>query len=220
MASRIEDYAIIGDTQTAALVGKDGSIDWLCVPRFDSGAVFAALLGTQDHGRWKLAPAGGIRRIERRYKGDTLVLETTFHTDDGVVRVIDCMPIRGKTVDIVRLVEGVSGRVPIHMDLRMRFDYGANLPWVTDLDGRLHATAGPDSMVPHHSGADRGRRPLDGLRLRRRGRRRRPVHLGVAPVARAPAAGARRDRTRCAARRRGGGSGRSSARTRASRATW
>jgi GH15 family glucan-1,4-alpha-glucosidase len=146
VASRIEDYAIIGDTQTAALVAKDGSIDWLCVPRFDSGAVFAALLGTEDHGRWKLAPAGGIGRIERRYRGDTLVLETTFHTDDGVVRVIDCMPIRGKSVDIVRLVEGVSGRVPIHMDLRMRFDYGANLPWVTDLDGRLHATAGPDSM--------------------------------------------------------------------------
>jgi GH15 family glucan-1,4-alpha-glucosidase len=147
MASRIEDYAIIGDTQTAALIAKDGSIDWLCVPRFDSGAVFAALLGTEDHGRWKLAPAGGIKRVERRYRGDTLVLETTFHTDDGVVRVIDCMPIRGKTVDIVRLVEGVSGRVPIHMDLRMRFDYGANLPWVTDLDGRLHATAGPDSMI-------------------------------------------------------------------------
>jgi GH15 family glucan-1,4-alpha-glucosidase len=147
VASRIEDYAIIGDTQTAALVGKDGSIDWLCVPRFDSGAVFASLLGTVDHGRWKLAPAGGIRRIERAYRKDTLVLETTFHTDDGVVRIVDCMPIRGKTVDIVRVVEGISGRVPIHMDLRMRFDYGSNLPWVTDLDGRMHATAGPDSMV-------------------------------------------------------------------------
>jgi GH15 family glucan-1,4-alpha-glucosidase len=147
LASRIEDYAIIGDTQTAALVGKDGSIDWLCVPRFDSGAVFAALLGNEEHGRWQLAPAGGIRRVERAYRDETLVLETTFHTDDGVVRIVDCMPIRGRTVDIVRVVEGVSGRVPVHMDLRMRFDYGANLPWVTDMDGRLHGTAGPDSIV-------------------------------------------------------------------------
>ncbi|HEX6310589.1 MAG TPA: glycoside hydrolase family 15 protein [Acidimicrobiia bacterium] len=147
MASRIEDYAIIGDTQTAALVGKDGSIDWLCVPRFDSGAVFAAMLGDQDHGRWRLAPAGGIQRVERRYRDATLVLETTYHTDDGVVRVIDCMPIRGRTVDVVRVVEGVSGRVPVHMDLRMRFDYGSSLPWVTRQDGRMHATAGPDTMV-------------------------------------------------------------------------
>ena len=93
-------------------------------------------------------PPGGIRGIERRYRGDTLVLETTFSTDDGVVRVVDCMPIRGKNVvEIVRIVEGVSGRVPMHMDLRMRFDYGANLPWVVEIDGRLHATAGPDSMV-------------------------------------------------------------------------
>jgi len=147
MASRIEDYAIIGDTQTAALVAKDGSIDWLCVPRFDSGAVFAALLGDVEHGRWQLTPAGGIQRVERRYRDDTLVLETTFHTDDGVVRIVDCMPIRSKSVDVVRIVEGVSGRVPIHMDLRLRFDYGANLPWVTDQDGRLHGTAGPDSIV-------------------------------------------------------------------------
>jgi GH15 family glucan-1,4-alpha-glucosidase len=147
MASPIEDYAIIGDTETAALVGKDSSIDWLCTPRFDSAAVFAALLGTEEHGRWKLAPAGGIQRIERRYRGDTLVLETTFHTDDGVVRVVDCMPIRQQTVDVVRVVEGVTGRVPIHMDLRMRFDYGSSLPWVTHDDGRLHATAGPDSIV-------------------------------------------------------------------------
>jgi len=147
MASPIEDYAIIGDTQTAALVGRDGSIDWLCVPRFDSAAVFAALLGTDEHGRWKLAPAGGIQRVEREYRDDTLVLETTFHTDDGVIRVIDCMPIRDKTVDVVRVVEGVSGRVPVHMDLRMRFDYGSSLPWVTHDDGRMHATAGPDSMV-------------------------------------------------------------------------
>ena len=147
MASRIEDYAVIGDTQTAGLVGRDGSIDWLCVPRFDSGAVFAALLGTLDHGRWQIAPAGGIRHVERRYRDETLVLETTFHTDDGVIRLLDCMPIRKEIVRVVRIVEGVSGRVPVHMDLRMRFDYGQNLPWVTHDGGRLHATAGPDSMV-------------------------------------------------------------------------
>ncbi|MEZ5170628.1 MAG: glycoside hydrolase family 15 protein [Acidimicrobiia bacterium] len=147
MASPIEDYAIIGDTQTAALVDRNGSIDWLCVPRFDSGAVFAALLGEVENGRWLLAPAGGIRRIERSYRDGTLVLETTFHTDDGVVRLIDFMPIRDETVDVVRIVEGVSGRVPIHMDLRIRFDYGSNLPWVVCEDGRTHATAGPDSMV-------------------------------------------------------------------------
>src|SRR3990170_1833324 len=105
MALPIEDYAVIADTQTAALVGKNGSIDWLCVPRFDSGAVFASLLGNDEHGRWQLTPAGGIQRVERRYRDDTLVLETTFHTDDGVVRIVDCMPIRSKSVDVVRIVE-------------------------------------------------------------------------------------------------------------------
>jgi GH15 family glucan-1,4-alpha-glucosidase len=109
--SRIEDYAIIGDTQTAALVAKNGSIDWLCVPRFDSGAVFAALLGTIEHGRWQLAPAGGIRRVERRYRDGTLVLETTFHTDSGAVRIVDCMPIREDSLDVVRVVEGKTGHL-------------------------------------------------------------------------------------------------------------
>jgi GH15 family glucan-1,4-alpha-glucosidase len=146
MAQRIEDYALIGDTHTAALVGKDGSIDWLCVPRFDSESVFASLLGTPDHGRWLLAPAGGVQRTERTYRGDTLVLETTFHTDEGVARVVDCMPIRKHTVDIVRVVEGVSGRVPIHMDLRVRFDYGTTLPWVRKHDGHTRLIAGPNSM--------------------------------------------------------------------------
>jgi GH15 family glucan-1,4-alpha-glucosidase len=148
VAQRIEDYAIIGDTQTAALVGRDGSIDWLCVPRFDSGAVFAALLGDRENGRWQITPAGGIRRVERRYLDDTLVLETTFHTDDGVVTITDCMPIRGHTVDIVRVVHGVSGRVPMHMDLTIRFDYGSIVPWVGRSDeGDLRAVAGPDAMV-------------------------------------------------------------------------
>jgi GH15 family glucan-1,4-alpha-glucosidase len=146
MAQRIEDYAIIGDTHTAALVGKNGSIDWLCVPRFDSDSVFAALLGTPDHGHWLLAPAGGVRSVERTYRGDTLVLETTFHTDEGTVRIVDCMPVRKNSVDIVRIVEGVSGRVPIHMDLRVRFDYGTALPWVRRHDGNTRLIAGANSM--------------------------------------------------------------------------
>ncbi len=149
MTQLIEDYALIGDTQTAALVGKNGSIDWLCVPRFDSGAVFAALLGDRNNGRWQVAPAGGLQRVERRYLENTLVLETTFVTDDGVVKVTDCMPNRGRTVDIVRLVEGVSGRVPMHMDMTIRFDYGSIVPWVgrSDDDETLRAVAGPDAMV-------------------------------------------------------------------------
>ena len=157
MAGRIEDYALIGDTHTAALVGKDGSIDWMCVPRFDSGAVFSALLGKPDHGRWKLAPAGGIRSVERQYHGHTLVLETTFHTDDGVVRVTDFMPIRRRAVEVVRIVEGVSGRVPMHMDLHIRFDYGNVIPWVRTIDGQLLAKAGPNALMlsspVHHHGA-------------------------------------------------------------------
>jgi GH15 family glucan-1,4-alpha-glucosidase len=143
----IEDYALIGDTQTAALVGKNGSIDWLCVPRFDSGAVFASLLGDRNNGRWQVAPAGGLQRVERRYLENTLVLETTFVTDDGVVTVTDCMPNRGRTVDIVRLVECVSGRVPMHMDMTIRFDYGSIVPWVGRSDQTLQAVAGPDAMV-------------------------------------------------------------------------
>lgn len=147
MTQHIEDYALIGDTQTAALVGRDGSIDWWCVPRFDSGAVFASLLGNADHGRWQIAPAGGIQRVERKYRDDTLVLETTFHTDEGSVRVTDCMPIRGRTVDIVRVVKGLSGRVPMRMELAIRFDYGSIVPWVVRADGGLQAVAGPDAMM-------------------------------------------------------------------------
>ena len=147
MSPRIEEYALIGDTQTAALVGIDGSIDWWCVPRFDSGAVFSALLGTPDHGRWLLAPAGGLQRTERCYRDNTLVLETTFHTDDGSVRVTDCMPIRGHTVDIVREVEGLSGRVPMHTELVVRFDYGSIVPWVGQAAEGLRAVAGPDALL-------------------------------------------------------------------------
>jgi GH15 family glucan-1,4-alpha-glucosidase len=147
-AHRIEDYALIGDTQTAALVGVDGSIDWLCFPRFDSGACFAALLGTRDNGRWSLAPAGPVRTSSRRYVGDSLVLETTFETDDGIVQVIDLMPVRGEAPDVVRIVVGVEGRVPMHLDLVVRFDYGASIPWVRREEAdRSSFVAGPDALT-------------------------------------------------------------------------
>src|SRR5438270_1386759 len=110
MPLRIEDYALIGDCETAALVGRDGSIDWLCLPRFDSGACFAALLGTPEHGRWLLAPATGVRGVRRRYRPHTLVLETEFETEDGAVTVVDCMPPRTQTPVLVRLVEGKRGQ--------------------------------------------------------------------------------------------------------------
>jgi GH15 family glucan-1,4-alpha-glucosidase len=149
MPLRIEDYALIGDTQSVALIGRDGSCDWLCLPRFDSPACFAALLGTPSHGRWLLAPrAASIGNTRRRYRQGTLILETTFETPDGRVRVIDCMPPRSTTPDMVRLVEGLDGEVPMQMELIMRCDYGAVVPWVRRLpDGRLGAIAGPDALL-------------------------------------------------------------------------
>src|SRR4051794_3121722 len=129
MALRIEDYAMIGDKQAAALVGRDGSIDWLCLPRFDSGACFAALLGTEEHGHWRIAPAGGVKAVRRRYWPRTLVLETEFDTDGGTVRMIDCMPRRGDAPDVVRVVEGVRGRVDMEVELVIRTDYGNIIPW-------------------------------------------------------------------------------------------
>jgi GH15 family glucan-1,4-alpha-glucosidase len=147
VASRIEDYAFLSDTSSAALVGRDGSIDWLTFPRFDSPACFAALLGTEEHGRWLLAPAGGVTRVERRYRPGTLVLETTFHTADGVVRVTDCMPVRGDALDLVRRVEGVSGRVPMRMHLTVRFDYGSIVPWVFRTSEGIAMVAGPDGLL-------------------------------------------------------------------------
>jgi GH15 family glucan-1,4-alpha-glucosidase len=146
MPSKIEDYALIGDLQTCALVARDGSIDWLCVPRFDSAACFAALLGTPEHGRWKLAPQGVIRDVQRRYRDDTLILETTFTTGTGRVRVIDFMPVRTDAIDLVRCVEGVEGRVAMRMDFAIRFDYGSIVPWVRSIDGGIRAVAGPDTV--------------------------------------------------------------------------
>ena len=145
MALPIEDYAVIGDTQSAALVGNDGSVDWLCFPRFDSGAMFASLLGTEEHGRWLLTPGADVRAVRRRYRGDSLVLETEFDTDDGSVRLIDFMPPRGEAPDLIRIVEGVRGRVRMRMQLRGRFDYGHVVPWVYREDGDLVAVAGPDA---------------------------------------------------------------------------
>jgi GH15 family glucan-1,4-alpha-glucosidase len=148
MSLRIEDYALIGDTQTAALVGRDGSVDWWCAPRFDSGACFAALLGKEQHGRWLIAPKGAIvRPVSRRYRPGTLILETEFATNEGRVRVIDYMPIRGRWPDIVRIVEGLEGSVPMQLELVVRFDYGSIVPWVRQRGTLLQAVAGPDALV-------------------------------------------------------------------------
>jgi GH15 family glucan-1,4-alpha-glucosidase len=147
MTSRIEDYALIGDCHTAALVARDGSIDWLCLPRFDSAACFAALLGEPKHGRWQIAPASDVRAVRRRYRGDTLILETEFSTEQGTVALIDFMPQRGDRPGVIRIVEGRRGRVPMRCELIIRFDYGSIVPWVTRLnDGGITAIAGPDRL--------------------------------------------------------------------------
>ena len=146
MPLRIEDYALIGDCETAALVGRDGSIDWLCVPRFDSAACFAALLGAPEHGRWLLAPAAPVLAVRRRYRPDTLVLETEFETAAGGVMLTDCMPVRANTPHLVRLVEGTRGRVPMRLELVIRPDYGSVVPWVRRTHDGLLAVAGPSAL--------------------------------------------------------------------------
>jgi GH15 family glucan-1,4-alpha-glucosidase len=146
--SRIEDYGLIGDCETAALVGHDGSIDWLCWPEFDSDACFAALLGTPKNGRWLIAPAERVVSTSRRYRDDTLILETQFETEDGTVALIDFMPRRAHASDIVRLVRGVKGCVKIRMELVIRFGMGVDVPWVRRTeDGALLAISGPDMAV-------------------------------------------------------------------------
>jgi GH15 family glucan-1,4-alpha-glucosidase len=149
MSSPIEDYAMIGDCHTAALIGRDGSVDWLCLPRFDSGACFAALLGTEKHGRWIMSPASKINRIRRRYREGTLVLETHYDTEDGAVTLIDCMPVRSEEPNLVRLVVGLRGEVRMRMQLIIRFDYGSIVPWVRRTDEGIRAVAGPDSLLLH-----------------------------------------------------------------------
>jgi GH15 family glucan-1,4-alpha-glucosidase len=149
MPLRIEDYALIGDCATAALVGRDGSIDWLCWPRFDSAACFAALLGTSEHGRWLIAPRAAAR-VSRRYRPNTLVLETHFETPDGAVTLVDFMPQGHKRSTIVRFVVCTHGQVAMHTELILRFDYGTIVPWVSRLeDGALRAIAGPDMVTLH-----------------------------------------------------------------------
>ncbi|MEV6968303.1 glycoside hydrolase family 15 protein [Hamadaea sp. NPDC051192] len=145
MPQRIEDYGLIGDLHTGALVGRDGSVDWLCLPRFDAPACFAALLGGPEAGFWQLAPADGGPATRRRYRGDSLILESEWESAQGTVRVVDFMPPRGEAADIVRVVEGLSGSVPMRMALRLRFDYGRIVPWVRHIGGQLAAVAGPDA---------------------------------------------------------------------------
>jgi GH15 family glucan-1,4-alpha-glucosidase len=153
MSQRIEDYAVIGDLHTAAIVGMDGSIDWLCLPHFDSPSCFSRLLGNEGNGFWQLAPAGGPSAIvatRRRYREDSLILETEFETATGTVRITDCMPMRDTHPHVVRLIEGLSGTVAMHMDLAVRFDYGEIVPWLTSTDGLIRMTAGPDAVALWH----------------------------------------------------------------------
>ena len=146
MTLRIEDYGLIGDTQTAALVGRDGSIDWLCLPHYDSGACFAALLGKPENGRWLVHPVAKVLGTTRRYRPNTLILETDFATDEGDVRVTDFMTPRDTEPDLIRIVEGLRGEVRMHMELVIRFDYGSIVPWVRKMEGHLRAIGGPDAL--------------------------------------------------------------------------
>ncbi len=154
MSARIEEYALLGDTQTAALVSREGSVDWLCLPRFDSPACFAALLGRPEHGRFLLAPRAEPRRVERRYRQGTLVLETEYETADGVVTVVDAMPPRDRVPDLVRIVQGRHGHVRMLMELTVRFGYGQFAPWIERLAGDVLAVSGPE-----HSGSRRQSKP-------------------------------------------------------------
>jgi GH15 family glucan-1,4-alpha-glucosidase len=155
MTLRIEDYALISDRLAAGLVGRDGSIDWLCFPRFDSAAVFAALLGDEENGSWRIAPRSGGLCTRRSYRGDTMILESEWELPEGTVRIVDFMPERDDAPDVVRIVEGISGTVHMRSELRLRLGYGDVVPWVRHLDGMIAAVAGPDSVwlaseVAHH----------------------------------------------------------------------
>ncbi|MFE5833841.1 glycoside hydrolase family 15 protein [Streptomyces sp. NPDC056488] len=146
MTQHIDDYALIGDLQTAALVGRDGSVDWLCLPRFDSAACFAAVLGDEENGHWRIAPKGATTCTSRRYAEDSLVLETYWETRTGTVKVVDFMPQRDVSPDVMRIVEGISGSVEMAAVLRLRFDYGSIVPWMRRADGHRVAVAGPDAV--------------------------------------------------------------------------
>lgn len=144
---KIEDYAFLSDTQSGALISREGSIDWLCLPRFDSGACFAALLGEPKNGRWLFSPNEKIDKLSRSYRGNSLILETEVTTKSGVFRAIDFMPPRGENPDIVRIIEGVRGKVRLHMELIIRFEYGSIIPWVRKAHDGLEAIAGPDGLI-------------------------------------------------------------------------
>jgi GH15 family glucan-1,4-alpha-glucosidase len=182
--SRIEDYAVIGDLHTAALVGRDGSLDWLCLPHFDSAACFAALLDTPAAGRWRIAPASGGTCTRRRYQDDTLVLETEWETPDGTVRLLEFMPPRGQAADVVRIVEGVSGAVPMVGDLTLRFDYGHIVPWVRRDEHGLVAIAGPDAVYLSTPAPLEGRDLATVSEFTVRAGQRIPFVLTYAPSAR------------------------------------
>src|SRR5205085_3966189 len=144
--TRIEDYGFLSDTQSGALVSRDACVDWLCLPRFDSPACFASLLGEAKNGHWRIFPESENVDTQRRYRGDTLILETDVKTDNGAVRLIDFMPPRGSNPDLVRIVEGLDGEVKMHMELIIRFAYGLVIPWVRKAHGGLEAIAGPDGL--------------------------------------------------------------------------
>ena len=218
MSQRIEDYAVIGDLHSAALVGIDGSIDWLCLPHFDSASCFARLLGDEDHGFWKISPAGGPEAIvatRRWYRPDTLVVETEYDTKTGTVRVTDCMPVREGHPHLVRSVEGVSGTVEMHMELAVRFDYGEVVPWVTSNDGLVRLTAGPDSVALWHRVDATGKDLRTVADFTVTENQRFPFTLGVV----SPRTKSRRRRwtatTRCISPRPTGRNGRRSVATRA-----
>src|SRR5579875_2574331 len=145
--AKIEDYAVIGDCETAALVSREGSIDWLCWPSFASPACFAALLGTGENGYWRMRPRDELLSTSRRYRPGTMILETKFVTGSGEVCVVDFMPPRGKHSDVIRIVRGVRGDVAMRMDLLLRFDYGLTIPWVTSHQDELRAVSGPNMVV-------------------------------------------------------------------------
>ncbi|WP_145182239.1 MULTISPECIES: glycoside hydrolase family 15 protein [unclassified Pseudomonas] len=188
MPALIEDYALLGNCRSAALVSRDGSLDWLCLPRFDAPAVFAALLGNEENGRWRLAPSDPVEQVSRQYLGDTLVLETTWVTASGRARVLDFMPL-DEVNSVVRIVEGLTGETRFEMDLVMRFDYGRSVPWVEKLDPlTLSAVAGPDRLILRSSVATHARDHHTAARLRVQAGERhvfslrhQPSHLPVQP---------------------------------------
>ncbi len=213
--ARLEDYALIGDCQSAALVSREGSIDWWCVPRFDSGACFAALLGTPDHGRFLIAPVAPSQSMHR-YLAGTMVLETEHDTPSGRVRVIDCLVMGRDRPLLVRTVKGLSGEVNMRVELVVRFDYGSIVPWVRTVDGVWSAIAGPDGLGAADDGRSARRRYEDRRRVHGGAARAGLVRARLVPLARSRARFRTTRRRSSRARRGTGATGRRAACTRAS----